>query len=260
MPEPMTAKIAKELAEFDFSAVTPFLTQLQNPKTAMYATKCICGKLDNYGLRIMVALLDAALVTKKEIYEKKKISEKIFIDTMKNFTISVQGYHGVNGSYGFDFAYWMWRHFAGMLFRLGTLEFEIYKAENSKHFEPGTPLLSVHIPSDAVLSREELDNSYLQARKFFKGTEYENAQFYCDSWLLSPKLRDMLPEDSGILRFMNDYKIIDTSNGDTANIRVFKMHYLSIDELPEKTSLQRKLKQLLATGENLGEGAGVIIP
>jgi len=260
MPEPMTVKIAREFEEYDFSAVIPYISKLQDPKTAESAAKIIYGLLDGYGLRMLIAELDAALLTWQEIYVKRNISEKIFIDTMKNFSLLAHDFHVVNGIYGFDCAMWLWRHLAGLLFRLDTLEFELYtyKTKETEQLKIGTKVLSVHIPSNAVLSREELDKSYSHARAFFRDTEYENVPFFCDSWLLAPKLKEILPESSGILRFQNDFTIIDSSDDDSANLRVFKRYHMSIDELPEDTSLQRKLKQLLAKGETLGEGTGII--
>ena len=262
MPAEMTAKIADELNHFDFTEAARFLPELLVPATGQYALDCLNGALDGYGLRILIGCLSAAIDTEREIYAKKGISDKIFTDTMSVFTVYVKEYYAIHGIYGFDSLRWIWRQLSGILFRLGTLEFEMIRYQGNDptgRIEKNTPLLSVHIPSNAILSREEIDKSYTQAREFFANTEYANAPFYCWSWLLSPKLKEMLPESSGILRFMNDFEIIsETPSGDSANIRVFNKLFHTPENLPEKTSLQRNLKKLLLQGGHAGEGEGFI--
>jgi len=262
MPTEMTAKIANELDHFDFAHVARFLPELIVPATGSYALASITGALDGYGLRILTACLSVAIDSEREIYATRGISDKIYTDTMSVFTVMVNEYHGIHGVYGFDSMRWIWRQLSGSLYRLGTLEFEMIRYSGDDptgQLEKNTPLLSVHIPSNAILSREEIDKSYAQAREFFANTEYANAPFYCWSWLLSPKLLKMLPESSGILRFMNDFEIIsENPNGDAANIRVFKKLFHTLECLPEDTSLQRNLKKLLLQGEQLGDAEGFI--
>ena len=262
MPAEMTKKIADELNHFDFSHAAGFLPDLIVPATGSYALDCLTGALDGYGLRILTTCLNAAIDSESEIYAPKGISDKIYTDTMSVLTVMVNEYYTIHGIYGFNSLRWIWRQLSGTLFRLGTLEFEMIRYDGDDatgRLEKNTPLLSVHIPSNAVLSREEIDKSYAWAREFFSNTEYANAPFYCWSWLLSPKLREMLPESSGILRFMNDYEIIsEVPNSNSANIRVFKKLYHSPESLPEDTTLQRNLKKLILQGGNLGDAEGFI--
>jgi len=262
MSAEMTKKIANELEHFDFTHASRFLPELLVPETSSCALDCLTGALDGYGVRILTACLSAAIDTEREIYAKKGISDRIYTDTMNIFAIMAEEYYTIHGIYGFVTDRWIWRQLSGILFRLGTLEFEMIRYDGDDptgRLEKNTPLLSVHIPSDAILSREEMDKSYAQAREFFANTEYANAPFYCWSWLLSSKLREMLPESSGILRFMNDYEIINEyPDEDSANIRVFNKHFHTPENLPENTSLQRNLKKLLLQGGHAGEGEGFI--
>ena len=104
-----------------------------------------------------------------------------------------------SGRFIFDRAFWAWRHLACRLFRLGTLEFE-YRAAGADEplpsgIGPGTPVLSVHIPSDARLSDDALPGSYGQADEFFAlhGPALCKSGMpravLCGTWLLSPALR-----------------------------------------------------------------------
>ena len=74
------------------------------------------------------------------------------------------------------------------------------------------PVLSVHIPSDAVLDREELAGSYDMALRFFSQEKLcpwgRPRAMVCSSWLLAP------PENSGIRRFAGDYRLYDVDEED----------------------------------------------
>ena len=262
MPGGMTELIVREVNGFDFFGVAGFVPDLLNPKTAGYATSRISGGLDGYGVRLLVVSLSAAIDAEDIIYKPRGTSRDVYIDTMKCFSRFVREFYETHGVYGYDTAFWSWRQLAGTIYRLGALEFETtrYDGEGKPGLlSHGEPVLSVHIPSDALLSRAELDNSYARARAFFADTEHARAPFYCDSWLLSPALKEMLRPDSNILRFSGDYTIIAGSpHSDGANIRIFKRLYKSASELPEDTSLQRAAKKRLLSGGHVGDGEGVL--
>lgn len=76
------------------------------------------------------------------------------------------------GCCGFDRDFWTGRQLSLLLFRLGELEFEIVsedgeKAELSEDEKHSHYLLHVHIPSDADLSPERCDESFLNGRAVF---------------------------------------------------------------------------------------------
>ena len=89
--------------------------------------------------------------------------------------------------------------------------------------------------------------------------DYVGKQVYCHSWLLSPQLKDFLPEGSNILRFQELFDIrIDSIPGDGVLQWVFKDPGLSPEDYPENTSLQRKLKQFFRNGGQFREGKGYL--
>ena len=85
-------------------------------------------------------------------------------------------------------------------------------------------------------------------------------RFICESWLLSPVLKELLPENSKILAFQNRFEIISENREDRDYIEwVFQAPPgTEIRQLPEKTSLQRNVKRLLLEGGNVGAACGII--
>lgn len=247
-----------------------FFVRLLAPDTAKDVNPALLEAAGKDGWPIVIlAHLAAALHNEQAVYAPLGISHDIFIDTMKCFPRFVNEHRESFGVYGFDRSFWTWRQVCGLLFRLGTLEFEMTSLSDTgiKRItpcpadDPNATILSVHIPSDAALTREALDASYRMAGPFFArhfpGFHY--ALIGCSSWMLAPRLTALLPEGSGILRFQSDYDIrFEDAMDDGAVQWVFKRKYEDLSALPEDTSLQRGLKALMLDGGHPGSGAGVL--
>lgn len=122
-------------------------------------------------------------------------------------------------------------------------------------------MVSIHIPSDAILTEYNCKSSLKMAKDFFEkyAAEYANVPYICHSWLLSPALKELLPESSNILKFQNLFTITET-NKTAADFMmwIFKKPDIPVENLPEETSLQRNVKEYLMTGGQIGEGKGYI--
>lgn len=120
----------------------------------------------------------------------------------------------------------------------------------------------IHIPSDGSFDRETVAASYQRAREIFDACypDYPYKGFFCSSWLMSTDLRKVLKPTSNILAFQESFTQIPwQSSGRLVFSFVFGMGAEipeNIAELPEKTSLQRAVKQLYLKGEYIHEGAG----
>ena len=73
---------------------------------------------------------------------------------------------------------------------------------------------------DADLSRDALDDSYRQARAFYRQHPIlclrdgmPPRAIVCESWLLSPTLQTLLPETSHIVAFQKRFEIVKEDNG-----------------------------------------------
>lgn len=211
---------------------------------------------DDKGFKILLCMLDAAGIAYEE-YKIAGISENVFVATMKCFTRFVNEHMASYGEYGFDRDFWTWRQLSLMLFRIGELEYEKCNAENGEKF------ISLHIPSDAVISNENCLKSRKLSKEFFKKyyPDYENVQVRCTSWLLSPDLKNLLPENSRILQFQQlfDEKIPANEGADNFLEWVYKRKDIPIAQLPENTTLQRNMKKYLLDGNWISEGEGIFI-
>lgn len=208
---------------------------------------------DENGFKMLSYMLSAASYS-FEKYKRNNISEQIFIDTMKCFTRFVKEHKKSHGVYGFDRDFWTGRQLSLQLFRLGELEFET-TVENQKN------VVSIHIPSDAVFTEKNCKNSLEMAAEFFRKYDpaYVNVPYVCHSWLLSPALKELLPESSNIIKFQNLFTITETDKTSMDFMMwIFKTIDSSVENLPENTSLQRNVKEYLKAGGQVGDGKGYI--
>lgn len=208
---------------------------------------------DENGLKILSAMLEAALLTWEE-YARRGISEKTYFATMGCFSRFIREHMESFGVYGFDRWWWTGRQTSLQLFRIGSLEYELGTTDGKKW-------ISVHIPSDADLSDEALDESLSEAHaflhKFFPA--YESVEFHCHSWLLSPTLGKLLPESSRINRFRNRFELQGfDEEADDYKLWVYKNKFLRTEDFPENTTLQKNMKEFLLQGGKVGAAWGKI--
>jgi len=265
MPAEVTGKVLDCARTVDYSGIGNHFSDIFLLETGERAVNAIAGAYkaapDSFGA--LTALLAAAVRT-HELYGEIGISETVYIDTMKGFTRFTREHLETFGFYGFDRDWWMYRCLSANLFRLGALEFEMRRCRENETIgdraRPGDAFLSVHIPSDAVMTREALDESYAHARAFFPRYfgSFDYKCIYCHSWLLSPTLKDLLPPSARILMFQSDYDIdlVDAASNDCLRW-IYKRDYDELSLLPEHTTLQRNVKKLLLAGGAVGGGRGI---
>lgn len=120
----------------------------------------------------------------------------------------------------------------------------------------------IHIPPGNGFDKETMEASFEKARKIFRQCYPERPfkAFFCHTWLLSPQLRTILKPESNILTFQNLFTPIPCySQGNGCFSFLFGMTPKCPQDfmaLPEKTSLQRAVKQLYLDGGYLLEGEG----
>ncbi|MEY8354825.1 acyltransferase domain-containing protein [Lachnospiraceae bacterium 54-53] len=121
---------------------------------------------------------------------------------------------------------------------------------------PGEKAVAVHIPAGADLSPEKIDLALTAGKEF-----YEGDLLVCDSWLLDPHLKYILPEKSRILDFMNRfYKMPVKATAPQILERVmgFDFSMDSLGNYPCTTSLQKALKNYLLEGKEMFTTAGFL--
>ena len=138
------------------------------------------------------------------------------------------------------------------LIEVGRLQYEYYNNQKGN-------FIKIHIPKgDKLLYNEVLNsikNSKKEIERYFK---LENCQYYCESWLLSKDITKLLDSNSNIAKF---HQLFDITEGKDAikDILNFVFDLQQIDSyynLPERTSLQSKIKDLLINGKEIHIGIG----
>ena len=180
IPDEVTGRILQIAADGDFSGIEDYFNKLFSLETGDEAYEKIVSVLkeNEHSLKPLAVYLSAALTT-WEMYKKLDIPRFIYIDTMKMFSRFVHEHFETYGFYGFDRDFWIHRILSASLFRLGTLEFEMTRCTDNMvlDYAPnGEKIISVHIPSNASMTRENLNKSYEMANQFFADyfPEYKN--------------------------------------------------------------------------------------
>lgn len=248
-------QVFAEMKQMDFAPLQEHILALTKPGAikAYIALSEIVG--DEFpSIKMLCCYLRAALIT-YENYQKLGIDDEIYIETMKFFTRFIGECLERRGKLGFDRAAWSQRHLNLSIVRIGTLEYEFKDAEDKK-------VVSVHIPSGADLSFDSLKASFVAARKFIKEKmpEFADAPFVCGTWLLFDRLKDFLNPNSKILQFQSCFDIEKQyeTGGASLSFIFQKADCSDYNALPEKTSLQRKLKEFLLSGGVITSGYGVV--
>lgn len=138
------------------------------------------------------------------------------------------------------------------LIEVGRLQYEYCNNKKGKY-------IKIHIPKgDKLLYNEVLNsikNSKKEIEKYFRIEDYE---YYCESWLLSKEITKLLDSNSNIAKFQQLFDIIEGKDAikDILNF-VFDLQQIdSYYDLPEGTSLQSKIKDLLINGKEIHIGIG----
>ena len=252
MPEEVTQII---LEHHRTLVVFPCLDLLMQEATWLQGLEQLKEALgeDPGGFKRLCCMLRCALRSRAE-YARLGIPEDVYVDTMAAFSRFVREHRESYGRYGFDRGFWTTRQVSVKLLRIGQMEYELTEVE-------GVPVVSLHIPTDVDLRPEVLLPSIREGLALFRQLfpAYRDAPVYCHSWLLSPQLREFLPEGSNILCFQELFDIRpDSVPGKDVLLWVFKNPKLPMEDYPEDTSLQRKLKRFFLDGGAFLEGKGFL--
>ena len=180
---------------------------------------------------------------------------------MRAFTRFLKETKQVGNQDVFDRGFWTWRYLCGLEFRIDQLEFEMIAADHKSKAPQleGQTYLSLHIPSDAKLVHEQVQENYQSARMFFETyfPAYASAPIVTDTWLLSPKLKEWLPATSNLVLFGNDYELLLTEPEKNDSVLwLFNTISNDVSKYPENTTLQKAAKAWLLAGNAIGSAVG----
>ncbi len=256
LPEEACGRVFEEYEKVNLAEIERQLSSLMERKTAEKAyhqlVNCLGKDPDN--MKMLMCQLVCAC-RDYDRYKEKGISDEIYFETMKCFTRFLGERRERTGEVLFDRGWWTYRQVSMNLFRIGELEYELTSFE-------GKDAISIHIPSDAVFIPEKVEESLKMSGVFIRQVypKYAQTEYFCESWLLSPRLSELVKETSNIRKFQELFVMKEDLPDDKEYMEWLfgKTPDVPLEELPESTSLQRKAKVLLEKGENLGAGVGVL--
>jgi hypothetical protein len=199
-------------------------------------------------------ILLAALPAIRGYHKELGVSDEVSWYSLADFGLQLARYRRLHGRPGLAAANWLTLHFRGMLYRLGRLQFQRAGVP-----EAGGPVLSVHITADGPLTPGACDESFARAARFFAHHHPDQAyrRAYCHSWLMDEQLTGYLAPDTNIVRFQRRFAVPDGAPAQNADLDVLKFVFDrppaplrrgELDELPQRTSLQRALVGHLRSG------------
>lgn len=118
--------------------------------------------------KLAIALMYSAEITYPK-YKRANISDDIYFDTMKDIAVWCEN----NNNKGLKNLAWIKNHLNFELFKIGRLQFQIYKCHNRTlnydllPFNFGENLIYVHIPQGEKLVYADCVNSIKKAQSFF---------------------------------------------------------------------------------------------
>lgn len=137
------------------------------------------------------------------------------------------------------------------------------KASWKKICDPSSQALTVHIPTGPGLTPENVHAAYARALEVMESCypEFSFPVLHCSSWLMDTQLADMLPAESNMVRFQSDYlhgNTIHVDSGVFSFLFTYPYSRNDLQGLPERTTLERKMKQHLLSGRHSYDQVGII--
>jgi len=125
--------------------------------------------------------------------------------------------------------------------------------------------MDTHIPEDGPMSIEACTESFEMVLIFFSKyfSERPFKAFDCHSWFLDNQYQKILAASSNIVKFQNRLYLYPTeSDGDDSYWRIFGADGIKkgIENVPRKTSMQKKVAEFIENGGYLRSGGGFLIP
>ena len=220
---------------------------------------CLRFKDDLTRLAVIIETAEYTL----EKYKKLKIPDSILFDTLDDIRIWCEN----NNNKGLANYNWIKNHLNCELFRIGRLQFQMFRCSNKLldykcfPFDCGERVINVHIPQGEKLIYSDCVASFRKAVSFFDKyfPDYSFKYFFCESWLLYGDNCLFMESSSNIMQFSSMFDIICSADIDKQSVeRIFGKRQLNKKKYQENTSLQKSAKAHLLNGGKLGIGIGII--
>ncbi len=226
--------------------------------------------VNRYSLQFVFLLVCSEIMHDR--YKEAGLSDELFWDSMKDLKYKFDECVDCKGKYGTFVGGWFDGFYKLNRFALGRFQFEYstfgrddYTSSCGITIKKGDRTIGFHIPSSGVSLTDDVRlDSYKRAYEFFKDARREDGLmiFECGSWLLYEGHRDFLNPKSNVLKFMDDFEIIESTTKDKFNDawRIMgKYGYMSPKKWPTDNSLRKAFKDHVLSGGKTGSGHGIIV-
>lgn len=138
------------------------------------------------------------------------------------------------------------------IIEVGRLQYEHYKDSINEY-------IKIHIPSGSKMIYEDILLSLKESKQYIGNYFNINSNdYYCNSWLLSKQISQLIKSDSNIYKFQTLFDIEEGEEciKDILNFvfgRTTKVDYHLLEEI---TSLQKNIKYYLLNGNTIKIGIG----
>lgn len=238
------------------------------PQMLAHAKKLAAAvELHEYTVSLLMFLIMAEKLLER--YKERGFSEELWLHSLRDLRYKIyecRNVHGVNGSF---VSWWFPGFYKLTRFAFCRLQFEIVYLPadytvGGKVLKKGSKAINMHIPNTGTkLAHDEVLESYKQAAEWFKGEfEGEPIVFVCNSWLLSPWHKEVLPATANLVQFFDDFKLVDTYNYSNYNhlwLLFNKVITEDTAKLPQDSTLRRLYVERMKKGEVVSSGKGLFI-
>ena len=147
------------------------------------------------------------------------------------------------------------------IIEIGILQYELcYHNPINTHLQESC--IKIHIPEGNRLYindvKKSINDSKVYIKQYFK---LEQSNYYCISWLLSPEIHKVIDNNSNIYNFYTLFNVTTSNSTANEDILEFVFKFQNCDNyatLPENTSLQKILKEMLLKDIPLHVGIGLL--
>ena len=185
-------------------------------------------------------------------YRNRGIGEDIAIETFKDISRWEEEYERMHGGEpGLSETGWLGYHLQLRIFALGSLQYQL-RDQTDDIFT-----LALHIPKGSDISRESVQSSFDEAKRFFRK---DRIRLVCSSWLLSEELYGLLDANSRIKAFSSMFtKTSSDYSRRQAEERIFGMIKENPAEYEGTTSRASTAREQLLRGGMLPVTSGYVI-
>lgn len=221
-----------------------------------YDYKCKDGKRNLLSCLFMCEELE-------QKYIEKGINSQILLDTLEDIVTWTKIWSELKGELCLYEIDWLRRHLSMNLFKIGRLQYGFGKAEMD-HSGSATlkndKVIEIHIPANGTLNEDLCNESICNAVEFFEKyfPKFKFNDFTCHSWLLDSSLKEILDENSNIVKFQNRFKILkeDVSYGLLKYLFKWNTTPLNLQNFNPNTSFSNSVYNKVTSGGKFYTGYG----